>query len=293
MVRRGLAADLEAASDLIASGRVLVGGAPTLTPQRLTDDGEPVRVLADRRFVGRGGDKLRQALDDLALDELSPSDRAPSDPAGVESASGGTGVAIEGEHALDVGSSTGGFTDCLLQAGAAAVVAVDVGTHQLHERLRDDPRVTVLEQTDIRSLDHEAVGAPFSVVTVDVSFISVCSIVESLAELTATDGNLVVLVKPQFEVDHIEASRGRGVIREPGLWRSALETVTRSAEERGLRVVGATVSAVKGAQGNTEFFVRLRHDGAPGDTQPLGEDWIDLLLASAEGDNGQVGTDDA
>ena len=142
MVRRGLAADVDSASELIAAGLVLVGGAPALSSQRLTDDGEPVRFVADRRFVGRGGDKLRHALDDWAFD-------------------------VEGIRALDVGSSTGGFTDCLLQNGAAAVVAVDVGTHQLHERLRDDPRVTVLEQTDIRSLDHEAVAAPFPMVTVD------------------------------------------------------------------------------------------------------------------------------
>ena len=256
MVRRGLAADVEAASELIAAGQVLVGGAPARTGQRLTDDGEPVRLVADRRFVGRGGDKLRQALDDWAFD-------------------------VEGTRALDVGSSTGGFTDCLLQNGAAAVVAVDVGTHQLHERLRDDPRVTVLEQTDVRSLDHEAVGAPFPLVTVDVSFISVCSIIERLATLTAADGDLVILVKPQFEVAHSDASRGRGVIRDPRLWRSVLEAVERAAEDRELMVVGATVSAVRGAQGNTEFFVRLRRDGSSQEPA-LGGEWIDTLVNSAQ-----------
>lgn len=266
MVRRGLAADVDSASELIAAGLVLVGGAPALSSQRLTDDGEPVRFVADRRFVGRGGDKLRHALDDWAFD-------------------------VEGIRALDVGSSTGGFTDCLLQNGAAAVVAVDVGTHQLHERLRNDPRVTVLEQTDIRSLDHEAVAAPFPMVTVDVSFISVCSIIESLAALTAPDGDLVVLVKPQFEVARSDASRGRGVIRDPRLWRSALGAVERSAEDRGLRVVGATVSAVRGAQGNTEFFVRFRHDGSS-EVPALGDGWIDTLVTSTKPTDEDIGAAD-
>lgn len=279
MVRRGLAPDLDTACDMIASGRVLVGGAPAQTPQRLTDDGEPVRLVADRRFVGRGGDKLRRALDDFALDGQGR---------------GGSGLDVGGTRALDVGSSTGGFTDCLLQAGATGVVAVDVGTHQLHERLRGDQRVTVLEQTDIRSLDHDAVDAPFAVVTVDVSFISVCSIIESLATLTAVDGDLVVLVKPQFEVAHSDASRGRGVIRDPRLWASALGTVEDAAAGRGLIVVGATVSAVRGAQGNTEFFVRFRHAdpaGASEQVPALGDGWIDSLVASAEGTDRAPGRD--
>lgn len=271
MVRRGLATDVDAACEMIDAGRVLVGGAPAHIPQRLTDDGEPVRLIADRRFVGRGGDKLLGAFDEWALGEPAP---------------GGKALDLDGRRALDVGSSTGGFTDCLLQSGVASVVAVDVGTHQLHERLREDPRVAVFEQTDIRALDPVEVDAPFAVVTVDVSFISVCSIIATLATLTAPDGDLIVLVKPQFEVSHSDASRTRGVIRDPELWRWALDTVSRAAHDSGLSVAGATVSSVRGAQGNTEFFVRFRHrtrHGATTAEAPMPDDeWIDAVLASVE-----------
>lgn len=185
MVRRGLVADSAAAASLIVAGRVVVGGAPAVTPKRLTDDGEAVRVLNPVRFVGRGGDKLEGALD--ALD-----------------------VTVDGARVLDVGSSTGGFTDCLLQRGAAEVVAVDVGTHQLSEALRSDRRVTVLEQTDVRALDAAPVGGRFELVTVDVSFISLRAVMGALAKLVKPGGVALVLVKPQFEVSRSGASRGRG-----------------------------------------------------------------------------------
>ncbi|MCB1028738.1 MAG: TlyA family RNA methyltransferase [Microthrixaceae bacterium] len=232
MVRRGLVPDLDEAARLIADGRVLVGGAPANTTKRLTDDGEPVQVTRPPAFVGRGGNKLDDALDRLGAD-------------------------VSGRRVLDVGSSTGGFTDCLLQRGAAEVVAVDVGTHQLRERLRADPRVTVMEQTDVRALSAERIGGAVPLITVDVSFISVRAIIESLAALLAPGGDLIVLVKPQFEVSRAEASRGRGVIRDQHLWRESLGSVARAAEAQGLVPTGATVSAVRGSKGNTEFFVRF------------------------------------
>ncbi|CCM63731.1 MAG: TlyA family RNA methyltransferase [Candidatus Microthrix parvicella] len=260
MVRRGLAVDAVAAASLVAAGRVLVGGAPALTPKRLTDDGEPVRVLELRAFVGRGGDKLDGALVALAL-------------------------AVNGRRVLDVGSSTGGFTDCLLQRGADAVVAIDVGTHQLSQSLRDDERVTVLEQTDIRSVQADSLGGRFGLVTVDVSFISLGAIMRALAGLMKPDGDLLVLVKPQFEVARSDASRGRGVIRSPKLWTEALESVVEAAGEHGLTPLGATVSGVRGAKGNTEFFVRLGLPGNARTASPSG--WMKDLVESAGGDENE------
>ena len=264
MVRRGLGVDAVAAASLVAAGRVLVGGAPALTPKRLTDDGEPVRVLELRAFVGRGGDKLDG--DCTPRGELF-------------------GLAVNGRRVLDVGSSTGGFTDCLLQRGADAVVAIDVGTHQLSQSLRDDERVTVLEQTDIRSVQADSLGGRFGLVTVDVSFISLGAIMRALAGLMKPDGDLLVLVKPQFEVSRSDASRGRGVIRSPKLWTEALESVVEAAGEHGLTPLGATVSGVRGAKGNTEFFVRLGLPGNARTASPSG--WMKDLVESAGGDENE------
>ncbi len=261
MVRRGLVADSAAAASLIVAGRVVVGGAPAVTPKRLTDDGEAVRVLNPVRFVGRGGDKLEGALD--ALD-----------------------VTVDGARVLDVGSSTGGFTDCLLQRGAAEVVAVDVGTHQLSEALRSDRRVTVLEQTDVRALDAASVGGRFELVTVDVSFISLRAVMGALAKLVKPGGVALVLVKPQFEVSRSDASRGRGVIRSPELWAEALGAVAQAAETHGLVPLDATVSGVRGAKGNTEFFVRMVNLGDEGGERVSpSPGWVEALVRSAEADS--------
>jgi 23S rRNA (cytidine1920-2'-O)/16S rRNA (cytidine1409-2'-O)-methyltransferase len=257
-VRRGLAADTDEALRRIERGEVLVGGAPAASAARLTDDGEAVRVLAPPAFVGRGGDKLDAALADLGVDPT-------------------------GRRALDVGSSTGGFTDCLLQGGAAQVVAVDVGTHQMHERLRADPRVQVQEQTDIRSVSAADLGGSFSLVVVDVSFVSLTALMAQLASLVRPGGDLVVLVKPQFEVSHREASRGRGVIRSPRLWAEAITAVEHAARHLSLVPVGATVSAVRGTQGNVEFFVVLRA-GPPADApDALPAGWVGKLVGTVVG----------
>lgn len=256
MVRRALAANLDEAAEMIGDGLVLVGGAPANTPKRLTSDAEAVTVVSPHAFVGRGGNKLDGALDDL-------------------------GVSANGRRVVDVGSSTGGFTDCVLQRGATAVAAVDVGTHQLSERLRGDDRVTVLEKTDVRSLQPTDLGGACPLITVDVSFISLGAIMASLVGLLAYSGDLVVLVKPQFEVSRADASRGRGVIREPRLWGEALASVTDGSAAHGLVVTGATVSPVRGTKGNTEFFLRLNHeDGLPSGLDPLGPNWAEELIGS-------------
>ncbi|MGH9083740.1 MAG: TlyA family RNA methyltransferase, partial [Acidimicrobiales bacterium] len=234
---------------------VLVGGAVAERPSRLVAAGEPLELLGPAPpFVGRGGDKLDAALDRFALD-------------------------VRGATALDAGASTGGFTDCLLQRGATRVVAVDVGHGQLHPRLRDDPRVVVLERTHVRSLTVETlvgtVGpgvAPVDVVTADLSFISLTAAVPILAGPVARTGApMVLLVKPQFEVGRADASRGRGVVRDPGLWRQALDAVASSLVAATAAIMGAMPSPVTGAAGNTEFLLHaVAHAGpAPAGTTAL------------------------
>lgn len=186
------------------------------------------------RFVGRGGDKLAAALERFAIE-----------PAGA--------------RCLDAGASTGGFTDALLQAGAASVVAVDVGRAQLHERLRADPRVESREQTDVRTVGVDDLGGPVDVVVADLSFISIRTVIGHLVALTADDGDLVVLVKPQFEAGRAEVSRGRGVIRDPEIWRIVLAETVVSITGAGAVIMEAMVSPLRGAEGNAEFLMHLRH----------------------------------
>jgi len=190
------------------------------------------------RFVSRGGEKLDAALDRFAVD-----------PAGV--------------RALDAGASTGGFTDCLLQRGAARVVAVDVGHGQLHERLRADPRVEVHERRNVRDLAPGDLGAPFPLVVADLSFISLRAVLPHLLGQAAPGADLVLLVKPQFEAGRDEASRGRGVIRDPEVWRRVLEEVVVALRGYGAAIMGAMPSPITGADGNVEFLLHAR--AAPAD----------------------------
>jgi 23S rRNA (cytidine1920-2'-O)/16S rRNA (cytidine1409-2'-O)-methyltransferase len=215
---------------LIESGRVLVAGSRADKPSRLVSPAEPVVVTGDPpRFVGRGGEKLAAALDRFGVD-----------PTGL--------------RALDVGASTGGFTDCLLQRGAAEVTALDVGRAQLHERLRHDSRVQVRERSDIRDagFDH-----PFDLAVADVSFISLRLVARAVVGAVRPGGHLLILVKPQFEVGKREASRGKGVIRNPILWRSALDGAITAFNQAGASMIGAMVSPLRGADGNVEFFLHL------------------------------------
>ena len=241
-MRRGLVESRQRAQDVIERGGVLVGGAPALKAGRLVAPGEPIELVGPApRFVSRGGEKL-----DAALDRFD--------------------VRVRGARALDAGASTGGFTDCLLQRGAAALVAVDVGFGQLHERLRDDPRVTVLERTNIRHLELSAVGGrPFDLVVADLSFISLGTVAPVLlGDLAAPGADAVLLVKPQFEAGRAEAARGRGVIRDPAIWRTVLAETARALAAVGAAMMDAMVSPLLGADGNVEFLVHVRtHAGAP------------------------------
>lgn len=223
----------ESARRAIADGDVLVNGAVADKPARQVLPGDAIVITDAPAYVGRGGDKLAEALGAFSID-----------PAGSE--------------CLDVGSSTGGFTDCLLQAGAARVVAVDVGTAQLHEKLRSDPRVLVREQTDIRSVTSADLDGPFDIVVCDVSFIGLDRILDELLEQMHAFGVLIVLVKPQFEAGKQEASRGRGVITDPQIWERVLHEVIDAVGGRGATVADAVVSPIKGGSGNVEFLLLVQ-----------------------------------
>jgi 23S rRNA (cytidine1920-2'-O)/16S rRNA (cytidine1409-2'-O)-methyltransferase len=233
-VRRGLAPSRSQAQADIEAGRVTVGGAPADKAARLVDPGEPIRVLGPApRFVGRGGEKLDAALDRFEVD-------------------------VVGVRAFDLGASTGGFTDCLLQRGASQVVAVDVGYGQLHERLRADRRVVVLERTNVRDLGPGDLGEPAPLVVADLSFISLRTVLPSVMALAAPAADLVLLVKPQFEAGREEASRGRGVITDPQVWRRVLHEVAAALEHEGAAIMGVMASPLTGADGNVEFLVHAR-----------------------------------
>jgi 23S rRNA (cytidine1920-2'-O)/16S rRNA (cytidine1409-2'-O)-methyltransferase len=217
---------------------------------------EPIEVLGERpRYVSRGGDKLRAALDRFAVD-----------PTGL--------------RALDAGASTGGFTDCLLQAGARHVVAVDVGHGQLHHNLRGHPAVTNLERLDIRKVTLDTVGhKPVDLVVADLSFISATRAVPVLVgEVAVAGAPVVVLVKPQFEAGRVEASRGRGVIRDPAIHRRTLGEVATALDAAGAVIMGAMPSPLTGHSGNVEFLLYARTPGALGRWDPTE---IDALLDAA------------
>jgi 23S rRNA (cytidine1920-2'-O)/16S rRNA (cytidine1409-2'-O)-methyltransferase len=239
----GLAETRQKAQALVMAGRVTVDGQRAQKPGTRLREGASVAVEAGPTHVGRGALKLAGALDALGIDP-------------------------QGRVALDVGASTGGFTETLLERGAARVYAVDVGRAQLHERLRADPRVVVRERTNARHLSKEAVAEPCSLVTMDVSFISVRRVLPALRSVITAEADLAVLVKPQFEVGRREVGRG-GVVREPALHRRALMAVAESAQALGYVVRGACRSPVAGAEGNREFFLHLGAAGPPLDPVSL------------------------
>lgn len=228
-------------------------------PSRLVAAGEAVRVSGPAAaFVSRGGEKLAAALAHFDVE-------------------------VAGRRALDAGASTGGFTDCLLQHGAAMVTAVDVGHGQLDRRLREDPRVQVVERTNVRHLTPEALGvAPgtYDVVTADLSFISLGQVAAVLlGPLLGDGGDILVLVKPQFEAGRAEVSRGRGVVRDPAVHLRALSGVTSSLVQHGAAIMGAMPSPVTGPSGNVEFLVHARKSA--GSPEALDGAALEAALAAA------------
>jgi 23S rRNA (cytidine1920-2'-O)/16S rRNA (cytidine1409-2'-O)-methyltransferase len=244
LVRRGLLGSRRQAVEAIAAGRVRVGGSPARGASRLVGAGEPIQVTGERpRYVSRGGEKLAAALERFA-------------------------VPVRARRALDAGASTGGFTDCLLQAGAAHVVAVDVGRGQLAWSLREDPRVTVLERTNVRALEPDDLGGVVDLTVADLSFISLLTVAPALARCTRPEGDFVLLVKPQFEAGRARVGKG-GVVRDPEVHRAVLREVRDGLRAAGLFVVDVMASPLRGADGNVEFLVRCDTRGPAVDDERL------------------------
>ncbi|MCX7717456.1 MAG: TlyA family RNA methyltransferase [Candidatus Sumerlaeaceae bacterium] len=233
MVARGLADTREQAQRLILAGLVSVAGTTRVKPGMKTPPDAVIEVAAPERYVSRGGLKLEAALAAFALD-----------PAGRVCA--------------DIGASTGGFTDCLLQHGAARVYAVDVGRSQLHPRLRADTRVVLIEQCNARNLAADTLPEPVDLIVVDVSFISVTKILPALSVIAQPQAHAVVLVKPQFEATPAEVSRGRGVIRDESLRGRALRAAVAAALAAQWRPLRAIPCPVQGTSGNREWLLLLK-----------------------------------
>jgi 23S rRNA (cytidine1920-2'-O)/16S rRNA (cytidine1409-2'-O)-methyltransferase len=209
---------------------------PATRAATLVSPDDSLSIAAEkRRFVSRGGEKLAGALERLDIE-------------------------VSARRWLDAGASTGGFTDCLLQEGASEVVAVDVGYGQLDWRLREDERVTAIERTNVRSLTLRDLPWQPDAVVADLSFISLTLVLPALTAVLSEDGDLLLMVKPQFEVGRQKVGKG-GVVRDPALWREAIERVVAEARTRGLGLVDAVPSALPGPAGNREFFVHLDFSG--------------------------------
>ena len=229
LVQRKLAESREKAQRLVLAGKVRVNEQPAAKPGHAYADDARITVDAPERFVSRGGDKLEAAFVHFDL-------------------------VVEGACCVDIGSSTGGFTDCLLQHGARLVYAVDVGRGQLHQRLRSDPRVVVMDGVNARQLDRAAFPERPSVATVDASFISLKLLLPAVAGLLERPGHVVTLIKPQFEAGRADVGRG-GVVRDPAVHQRVVDAVRAFGEERaGLRWKGICESPLRGPAGNLEFL---------------------------------------
>jgi 23S rRNA (cytidine1920-2'-O)/16S rRNA (cytidine1409-2'-O)-methyltransferase len=232
LVDRGLAESREKAQALIMAGEVLVNGQKASKPGHSVEDDAAVEVLARPPYVSRGGLKLAGALDRFAIDP-------------------------GGKICLDIGASTGGFTDALLQAGAVRVHAVDVGTNQLVWSLRTDPRVVVHENVNARELSFDRIGETVDLLVCDVSFISVTLILPAAVPILRPEGQMVILVKPQFEVGKGQVGKG-GIVREPALRQAACDRVRNAVEQLGF-VTEIMESPILGAEGNQEYLLYAHH----------------------------------
>jgi 23S rRNA (cytidine1920-2'-O)/16S rRNA (cytidine1409-2'-O)-methyltransferase len=243
LVRRGLARSREQAVALIADGRVSVSGRAVAKPSTGIAPAEAIVVAeakAGTEYVSRGGHKLAGALDAF-------------EPAGLT---------VARRRCLDAGASAGGFTEVLLRRGATEVLAVDVGYGQLAWGLRTNPRVVVMDRTNVRELTPAMIGEPVELVVGDLSFISLRLVLEPLIACATADADFVLMVKPQFEVGRGRVSRG-GVVRDPALRAAAVNDVARAASDLGLGVAGVTASPLPGPSGNVEYFLWLRKDAPP------------------------------
>jgi 23S rRNA (cytidine1920-2'-O)/16S rRNA (cytidine1409-2'-O)-methyltransferase len=234
LVRRGLARSRQQAAELIGAGRVSINGMPAAKPATAVAATASLTVEGadERGWVSRGAHKLMGALDAFEL-------------------------AVDRRRCLDAGASTGGFTEVLLDRGAREVIAADVGYGQLAWVLRTDPRVTVLERTNVRDLTAEAIGGPVDLVVADLSFIALCTVLPAMASCASPDADIVPMVKPQFEVGKERLGAG-GVVSDPGLRADAVLRVAQRAAELNWHPVAVTASPLPGPSGNVEYFLHLQ-----------------------------------
>jgi len=232
LVERGFFASRERAQRAIMAGEVRVGDRVFAKAAELIEIDAPISIVQPPQFASRGALKLGGALDFF-------------------------GVEVKGKTALDIGSSTGGFTDCLLQRGAAKLFAVDVGHGQLAWKLRNDPRVTVMEKVNARFLSREDIPEVADLCVIDVSFISLTLILPRAFGLIAPEGMILALIKPQFELQRKDVGRG-GIVRGPALHEKAQQKIVKFVEEANYHVVGLVPSTITGTDGNQEFFICIR-----------------------------------
>ena len=236
LVQRGLFPSRHQAQTAIMAGEVRINGRLAAKPSDSVQEQHEISVATRSRYVGRGGIKLEGAIEHF-------------------------GIVCEGKTALDIGASTGGFTDCLLQKGARKVFAVDVGHGQLAWKIRDDSRVITMEKTNARRLSKAEIPEPIGICVIDVSFISLTLILPSAFQLLTSDGVILALIKPQFELPREEVSRG-GIVRSTELHEKAQQKIVAFAQTIGARVAGLVPSSIVGADGNQEFFICLRKPSA-------------------------------
>ena len=250
LVRRGLARSREQAADLIESRSVLVIGIPATKPATQVDAETSITIVGERdEYVSRGGHKLAGALDAFPQ------------------------IKVAGRRALDAGASTGGFTDVLLKRDVAAVVAVDVGYGQMAWEIRQDPRVTVLDRTNVRHLTISQIGDPVDLIVADLSFISLALVLPALVEVSGAGADFLVMVKPQFEVGREKLGAG-GVVRDPQLRKAAVKEVADAALEMGLGCEGVVASSLPGPSGNVEYFLWLKEGSTA-----VSEEALDAAIA--------------
>src|SRR5438105_6014090 len=232
LVGMGLFASREQARRAIMAGDVMIGTRVAAKPSELLDEQAPISIKPARKYVGRGALKLESALDHFRID-------------------------VRGKTALDIGASTGGFTDCMLQRGAKKVYAVDVGHGQLDWKLRNDPRVVVLEKVNARSISREHIPELVNICVIDVSFISLTLILPNAFDLLTSTGVILALIKPQFELQRSKVGKG-GIVRDQHLHLEAQDKIVAFVTRLGHVVTGIVPSAIKGADGNQEFFACMR-----------------------------------
>ncbi len=243
LVERGLAPTRTKAQALVLAGQVFSSEVRIEKPGQLVREDLPLRVAEGERFVSRGGYKLEGALTGLEL-------------------------SVSGLVCVDVGASTGGFTDCLLQRGATRVYAVDVGANQLASRLVNDARVVVMDRVNARHLEAKSFPEPLELAVVDASFIGIEKLLPALARLLPAGAQLLALIKPQFEAGKRDASRGKGVIRDPALRDELIARARHSVEAHGFALSGGCDSVLSGPKGNVEYFVLARRTERDAPTAP-------------------------